>query len=216
MSKEKKAYDMILEIRDCSGKVLDKLPVDKKIFGDDVNKFVIQQAVLMYLANRRQGTASTKTRAYTHGGGRKPWRQKGTGQARAGSIRSPLWRGGGKIFGPHPRDYSYQLSPKVKREALRSSLNVKLLEKNVILVDSIKIEEPKTKNVQDILNKLGVKNKAILVVNTIDQKLTRAANNIAALNLKLAAEVTAYDVMSCEKMIVTKDAFEAIGKRLMK
>ena len=216
MQKVKKEIDTNIQVYNAEGKKLDKLQLDKKIFGTKVNEFVVHDSVLMYLANKRAGTHSTKTRSDVSGGGVKPWRQKGTGRARVSSIRSPLWRGGGVVFGPHPRDYSYKMPKKIKIEALRNSLNAKLQEENLILVEDIKIDQPKTKTMRAILDKLGAKTNSLLVVGVMDKNTELASRNLEAVDLKLASDLNAYDIMSHEKLVMTKDALKQLEKRMQK
>ena len=153
-----------IEIYNIKGKSVGKIELDKDIFNGKVNEPILHQVIRMYEANQRQGTASTKTRSEVSGGGRKPWKQKGTGRARAGTIRSPLWRGGGIVFGPHPRDYSYQVPKSVKRLALISSLNAKLNDKNMIVIDEIKLDKAKTKEIAAALRNLKAEKKPLLVL----------------------------------------------------
>ncbi|MCX5715428.1 MAG: 50S ribosomal protein L4 [Candidatus Omnitrophica bacterium] len=184
--------------------------------GRPVNKAVLYQVVKMYQANLRQGNSSTKTRAAVSGGGRKPWKQKGTGRARAGSIRSPLWKGGGTIFGPHPRDYSYTVPQKMRTEALRSSLNSKYNTDAVTVVESLVVEKPKTKEFIKLL--LGLKidseKKTLFVVDKIDENLRRASRNIKQAGLRRAADLNALDVLNFEKLVVTKPALAVLNEKL--
>lgn len=188
--------------------------LDPMVFNGKVNKAVLYQAVRMYEANRRQGTASTKTRAVVSGGGRKPWKQKGTGRARAGSIRSPLWKGGGVVFGPHPRDYSYTLPQNIRREALRSSLNSKYNEKDLLVLDEIKVDKPKTKEFKKVLDSLKLNEKALFVLDKIDENLKLASRNLKEVTLKRADDLNAMDVLKVKKLVLTKPALAIIEKKL--
>jgi len=183
------------------------------VFDGKVNKAVLYQVVKMYEANKRQGSASTKTRAFVSGGGRKPWKQKGTGRARAGSIRSPLWKGGGVVFGPHPRDYSYTVSLKIRREALRSSLNSKYNENDIVILDELKVEKAKTKEFKKILSALKLEGKVLFVLDKIDDTLRLAARNLRGVELKRADGLNALDVLKFKKLVLTKPALSIVEKR---
>ena len=188
--------------------------LNPNIFDGKVNKAVLYQAVKMYEANERQGSASTKTRAVVSGGGRKPWRQKGTGRARAGSIRSPLWRGGGTIFGPHPRDYSYTLPQRVRCEALRSSINSKYNGNDLLVLDELKVEGRKTKEFKKLLDSLKLNEKTLFVVDKIDENARLASRNLKEVLLKRAEDLNAMDVLKVKKLVLTKPALTVIEKRL--
>jgi large subunit ribosomal protein L4 len=211
---------VILPIYDISGKEVDKLNLDPHVFDGVVNQDAIYQAIVAYRANQRRGLAATKTRGEVSGGGKKPWKQKGTGRARHGSTRSPLWRHGGVTFGPHPRDYSYALPKKIKDLALKSSLNVKIKENNFIILDNILIGQPKTKEAAKIFTNLKLrakdnkKHKTLLLVDKIDGKLRLAFRNINLLNVNLAGNTHAYEVLSSRKIVITKDGLQALVKRL--
>lgn len=189
--------------------------LNPQVFDGKVNKAVLYQAIKMYEANRRQGTASTKTRAFVSGGGRKPWVQKHTGRARAGSIRSPLWKGGGDVFGPHPRDYSYDIGQKLRKEALRSSLNSKYNEKDLVVLDELKIEKPKTKEFKKLADSLKLNEKALFVVDKIDENVKLASRNLKEISVKRAEDINALDVLKSKKLILTKPALAIIEKRLV-
>lgn len=168
----------------------------------------------MYEANQRQGTSSTKTRAVVSGGGRKPWAQKHTGRARAGSIRSPLWKGGGTIFGPHPRDYSYTLPQNIKREALRASINSRYNEDDLVVLNEIHIEKPKTKDFKKFLNSIKLKENALFVLDKIDNNLKLASRNLREIALKRADDLNAMDVLKARKLVMTKSALSILEKKL--
>lgn len=184
------------------------------VFDGKVNKAVLYQAVKMYEANQRQGNASTKTRAVVSGGGRKPWAQKHTGRARAGSIRSPLWKGGGTIFGPHPRDYSYTLPQNIRREALRSSLNSKYNEKDIVVLDEVRVDNPKTKEFKKVLDVNKLNEKALFVLDKIDNNLKLASRNLKKVTLKRADDLNALDVLHTKKLVLTKSALLILEKKL--
>lgn len=210
-----------LPIYNSEGKEVDKIDLDPTVFDGVINHDAIYQTVVNYRANQRKGLASTKTRGEVSGGGRKPWRQKGTGRARVGSIRSPLWRGGGVVFGPHPRDFSYNLSQKIRKLALRSSLNAKLKENNILLLSEIKLDQPKTKEVIKILENLKphlgrADTCALLVADKIENQLRLATNNIGSLEINLAKDINAYQVLKAKKIIITKDGLKQIITRLKK
>jgi large subunit ribosomal protein L4 len=198
------------------GKEVGKFELDKDLFTGDVNKAVLYQAMLMYNANKRRGSASTKTRGDVSGGGKKPFRQKGTGRARAGSTRSPLWRGGGKIFGPHPRDFHYTLPKKVTRLALLSSLNSKINDDQLIGIDSVDIQEPKTKEFQAIVNALKLKGKSLFVMDSIDEKIKRASRNIECVSIKNYKDFNMLDVLKSDTVIMSRPALEKIAERFTK
>ncbi len=183
------------------------------VFGRDGDGSLLHDAVRMQLANRRSGTAATKTRGLISGGGRKPWRQKGTGRARAGSTRSPLWRHGGTIFGPQPRDYSYQIPKKAWRRALCLALSARAREGKVFVVESLALPEPRTKLAKAALEKLGVKH-ALVVLGENDAQFQRAARNLASHKVLLAAGLNVYDVLNYDELVMTEATAREIEKRL--
>jgi len=209
-----------LPIYNTEGKEIDTIKLDSAVFDGTVNTAAIYQAINAFRANQRKGLASTKTRGEVSGGGKKPWRQKGTGRARAGSIRSPLWRHGGVVFGPHPRDFSYVLPAKIKSLALKSSLNAKLKENNLIVVDDLKLGQAKTKEAAKIFSNLKINNNkakascVLLLLDNIDKNLKLALNNLNFLRVNLAKDTHAYEVLSCQKMIITKTGLDELTKRL--
>lgn len=205
-----------IEIYNIKGKSVGKFELDKELFNGEVNEPILYQVIKMYEANQRQGTASTKTRSDVSGGGKKPWKQKGTGRARAGTIRSPLWRGGGIVFGPHPRDYSYQVPKSIKRLALIASLNAKLNDKNIIVIDEIKLEKPKTKEVATLLRNLKAEKKPLLVLEEKNEGVIRASRNIANLLLRDYKALNAYEVLKQQKLVLTQKALAALTKILVK
>ena len=201
-------------ILNSEGKKIEDIELPDTVFGTRVNGDLLHQAVLMYHAGQRQGTASTKERGAVSGGGKKPFRQKGTGRARAGSIRSPLWRKGGVVFGPHPRDFSYTIPQKIKLAALRESINAKYLSKDLLCVDRLTVQSSKTKDFAKILTALQLKEKTLAVLDKSDNDLTRVARNIPFFNLMRAEDVNAYDVLRNKKVLITKAALKNLLKRI--
>lgn len=195
-----------ISVFDMTGKEVSTMELSESVFGIEPNAYVMHQAVVAYLANQRQGTQSTLTRSEVSGGGRKPWRQKGTGNARQGSIRAPQWTHGGIALGPKPRDYSYSLNKKVKRLALKSALSSKVAEKEIIVVDEIKLDEIKTKSIVNMLSALGADKKTLIVMPEIDEKIIRSANNIANVKTTLVNTLNVYDILNCNHFVVAKDA----------
>jgi len=184
-----------------------KVDLPKKLFDGPVRIDLIHEAVKNYLANQRQGNASTKTKGLVMGGGKKPWRQKGTGRARAGSIRSPLWRGGGTVFGPLTRDYSYKLPKKVKRKALYAAFTSKLQNESIIVINEVVINEPKTRLVKKFLETMQLDNKRVLlVVDKRDRNLELASRNLYLVKVAKASDLNVYDLLYYEKMILTMKA----------
>lgn len=198
------------------GRLVKEIDLDGRVFDGEVNKILLHQVMVMYSQNKRSGSASTKTRKDVRGGGRKPWRQKGTGRARAGSIRSPIWRGGGVVFGPHPRDYSYSLPKRMKRQALTSALNSKVETKELVVIEAIALEEPKTKKLVSILSKLKALEKPLIVLNDLDPKVLQASRNLPGASIRTAQDFNAYDVMRHRKLIIEKVALEGLVSRIWK
>lgn len=186
------------------------------LFGQKVNTDVIHQAVVMYQACLRQGNASTKERADVSGGGKKPFKQKGGGRARAGSSRSPLWHGGGVTFGPHPRDFSYTIPKKIKKAALRESLNAKFQDNNILCIDDIKESFSKTKEFVQVLKDLNVDCKVLALLDGSDESIVRVTRNIRFFQLMRAQDVNAYDILRYKKLLVTKTALNQILDRINK
>lgn len=191
---------------DMSGAQIGEVELNDSIFGIEPNEAVLYDFVKMQMANKRVGTSSVKTRAEVSGGGRKPFRQKGTGRARAGSIRSPLWRGGGIVFGPQPRDYSYRLPRKVRRLALKSALSSKVKNDSIIVVDALTFEAPKTKLMIETLQKLKAGKKALVVTADGDQNVVKSARNIPGVKPIRADFVNVYDLLHYDTLLLTKDA----------
>ncbi|TEB13544.1 50S ribosomal protein L4 [Pelotomaculum sp. FP] len=188
-----------------SGEQVGELALSEEIFGAEVNESVLHDAVVAQLASRRLGTHDTKTRGEVSGGGRKPWRQKGTGRARAGTTRSPIWRSGGIVFGPHPRDYSYSLPKKVRRLALKSALSAKVNDGDILVLDSLTLEVPKTKDMVKILGALKVDD-ALLVTAVKDEAVEKSARNIPNIKPLVANGLNVYDLLAYDKLVITKDA----------
>jgi large subunit ribosomal protein L4 len=190
-----------------------ELEVAGAVFGRDGNPSLLHDAVRMQLANRRSGTAATKTRGLISGAGRKPWRQKGTGRARAGSIRSPLWRHGGTIFGPQPRDYSYKIPRRAWRTAICIAISERARDGKLVIVESLKLGAPKTKAAKAVLDKLGLKH-ALIVIGDGDEAFVRAARNLAAHKVLRAAGLNVYDLLNYDELLMTTETARAIEKRL--
>ena len=213
--KDSAGKEFSINIFDMNGKKVSTFTPDKELFTGEVNKAVLYQAIVMYNAKKRQGNAATKTRGDVSGGGKKPFKQKGTGQARAGSTRSPLWRHGGTIFGPHPRDYAYSIPKAIKRLAFLSSINSKLNDNKIIGLDAMIISEPKTKNVVALLSALKVgSGKTLLVLDSIDPNVMRASNNIANLQVRNYKDVSTIDVLTSNNVVMSKGALEKLPERL--
>lgn len=190
-----------------------EIEVAGAVFGRTGDKSILYEAVKMQMANRRSGTASTKTRGFISGGGKKPWRQKGTGRARAGSIRSPIWRHGGTIFGPQPRDYSYKMPKKAWRQALSLAISDRALNGKLVVVESLELAEPKTKQAQAALTALGL-NHALIVFGEDDGNFYRAARNLAAHKMLALAGLNVYDVLNYDELLMTAKTAKAIEARL--
>jgi large subunit ribosomal protein L4 len=198
---------------DLKGKEVERFQLDKELFTGKVNKGALYQAVLMYNAAKRQGNASTKTRGDVSGGGKKPFKQKGTGQARAGSTRSPLWRHGGSIFGPHPRLYRYDIPKKLKRLAFLSSINSKLNENKLIGLSDVKVAEPKTKAFNAILEALKLSGKSLFVVERMDVNVQRASRNLGKVQVLNYKDFNTMDVLGCDNLVVSKVALQKLHER---
>ena len=192
------------------GKEVDSIELNDSIFGVEVNEHLVHMAVLQQLANNRQGTQKAKTRSEVSGGGRKPWRQKGTGHARQGSTRAPQWTGGGVVFAPVPRDYSFKLNKKEKRAALKSVLTDKVQSNKLIVVDELKFDDIKTKNFAKVLENLKVTNKALVVLNDNDEKVVLSARNIPTVKTALTNTINVYDIVNAQTLVLTKEAVKTI------
>ena len=197
-------------VYDMSGKQVGEIELSAAVFGIEPNQAVVHDVVKNHLANCRQGTQSALTRAEVSGGGRKPWRQKGTGRARQGSTRAPQWTHGGIVFAPKPRDYSYTLNKKVKRLALKSALSAKAAEGNVVVIDSIKMEAPKTKDFAKFLNAVEAQKKPLVVTAEADQNVVKSGRNIEGCEVTFANLLNVYDVVNANKLVVDQAALAKI------
>ena len=208
----------IVDVYSLSGKKVDKLKLNPGIFNAEIRKPLLHQVIIMYRANQRQGNASTKTRANVRGGGKKPWRQKGTGRARVGSIRSPLWRGGGVVFGPHPRDFRYSLPKKIRRLAIASSLSAKTSDKEIIVIEKDpEFKQPKTRDMAKVLTMLKTYNKRnLFICSNKNENLVRSCRNIKNLTVKACEDFNAYDVLSNARILFSRETHDDIVKRLKK
>lgn len=197
-------------VLDMAGKEVGKIELAESVFGIEPNKAVMLDMVKNYLANQRQGTQSALTRAEVSGGGRKPWRQKGTGHARQGSTRAPQWRHGGIVFAPKPRDYSYSLNKKVKRLAMKSALSAKVAESDMIVLDAITLNEYKTKTIAAMLKAVGSEKKTLIVLPELNEKVIASAANIPGVKTAMVNTLNVYDILNTDKFIVVKDAVAQI------
>jgi large subunit ribosomal protein L4 len=197
------------------GQKVDSIKLNEKVFDGKVNKPLLHDAVKMYLANKRLGAASTKSRSDVAGGSKKPWRQKGTGRARAGTIRSPLFRGGGVVFGPKSKDYSYAMPKKAKKVALISAINAKINNDNLVIIEDINLDSIKTKDFAQIFKKLKIEKKKVLVViDKLQKNTVMSARNIKNIYVRAVDSFNAYDVLLAEKLVITKEALNKINKRV--
>ncbi|MCR4432189.1 MAG: 50S ribosomal protein L4 [Tepidanaerobacteraceae bacterium] len=192
------------------GEQVGEVELSDDVFGVEVRPDIMHRAVVNYLANQRQGTASTLTRGEVAGGGRKPWRQKGTGRARHGSIRSPLWRKGGIVFGPKPRSYNFTLPKKLKRYALKSALSSKVVDNELIILDSLNMEAPKTKIMAEILKNIKADKKALIVLPDKDENVEKSARNLPGVKTTSVNTLNVYDVLNHNNLIITKEAVEKV------
>ncbi len=199
-----------VKVFDMAGSAVSETELKDEIFGIEPNVSVMHAVVINYLANQRQGTQSTLTRTEVSGGGRKPWRQKGTGHARQGSIRAPQWTHGGVAIGPKPRSYRYTLNKKVRRLAMKSALSTKVQEGNLIVLDTLKMDEFKTKTIKNMLNALGVEKKALIVTAEAEPKVYRSANNIPGVKTATVGTLNVYDILNGGKFIAPKNAIAKI------
>ncbi|MBU5678127.1 50S ribosomal protein L4 [Alkaliphilus sp. MSJ-5] len=197
-------------IYNVSGQQVSEIELNDSVFGVEVNEHAMYEVVKNQLANKRQGTQSAKTRAEVRGGGRKPWKQKGTGRARVGSIRSPLWVGGGTVFAPKPRDYSYTIPKKVRRLAMKSALTSKVNSNEIIVLDELSLETPKTKEMVNILKNLNVDKKALIVMSEKSEAVIKSAQNIPGVQTALVNTINVYDILKYDKFIITKDAVQKV------
>lgn len=201
-----------IDIKDKNSKSVGKLTLPDNVFSVSAKDGVIHNAVVNYLANQRQGTHATKTKGLVSGGGKKPWKQKHTGRARSGSSRSPLWRGGGTIFGPQPRDYSYELPRKAKRLAVRALLSSKLSDGEMVVIDGFSIEQPKTQEMASILKGLELEGKSTLIVlHDYDKNVMLSARNIPGVTVRKFSDMNSYDVAKHSRLLMTRKAVEMLS-----
>ena len=201
---------MLTKVYDMSGKVVGEIELSEAVFGIEANQSVVHDVVKNHLANCRQGTQSALTRAEVSGGGRKPWRQKGTGRARQGSTRAPQWTHGGIVFAPKPRDYSYTLNKKTRRLALKSALSAKAAAEAIVVIDEIKMDAPKTKEFAAFLNAVGVTGKALVVTAEANANVVKSGRNIPGCEITFANLINVYDVVNAGKLVVDKAALAKI------
>jgi large subunit ribosomal protein L4 len=198
-----------VSVYNMEGKIVGSMELNDDIFGVEINEHLVHLAVVQQLANKRQGTQSAKTRAEVSGGGRKPWRQKGTGHARQGSTRSPQWKGGGVVFAPKPRDYSFKLNRKEKRLALKSALTSRVAAQKIYVLDELNLSEVKTKKMAAVLDSLNV-NKALVVLGEKNDNVTLSARNIPSVRTALPNTINVYDILKYDTVVLTKDAVAKI------
>ena len=198
-----------VSVYNMKGKEVGKMDLNDAVFGVKINEHLVHMAVVQMLANKRQGTQKAKTRSEVSGGGRKPWRQKGTGHARQGSTRAPQWKGGGVVFAPVPREYSFKLNKKEKRAALKSVLTSRVQENKLIVLDELKLDEIKTKKFKEVMDNLKVE-KAMVVIGEQDQNLICSAKNLPAISMAVADSINVYDILKGDTLVLTKDAVAKI------
>ncbi len=198
-----------VSVYNMEGKEVGKMDLNDAVFGAPINEHLVHMAVVQALANKRQGTQKAKTRSEVSGGGRKPWRQKGTGHARQGSIRAPQWKGGGVVFAPVPRDYSFKMNKKEKRAALKSVLTSRVQENKLIVLDELKFDEIKTKSFKKVMDNLKVE-KAIVVIGEKNENIFLSARNLPMISTVVADSINVYDILKGDKVVITKDAVAKI------
>ena len=199
-----------IDVYNIEGKKVSNIELADSVFGIEPNEKIVHSVLVNYMANQRQGTSNTKTRAEVSGGGRKPWKQKGTGRARQGSIRSPQWFKGGIALGPKPRDYSYRVNKKERRLAIRSVLSSKVLENNLVVVDAMNFDAIKTKNMVSALNNLKVEGKTLIVLPEKNENVQKSARNIEGVKTSLVNTINVYDLLKYNKLILTVDAVKSL------
>jgi large subunit ribosomal protein L4 len=204
-----------LKVKDTSGNEVETLAVDDALFGRRVNRQLLRDVVVMYEANKRRGTASTKTRSEIAGSGKKPWRQKGTGRARSGTAKSPLWRKGGVTFGPRPRDYCYSMPKQMLRKALASALLAKMKRSEIHVLEGLVFEKPATKEMAGILSNLGLKGSVAIVVGPSDKNVHLSARNIPKVAVRRSSDVNARDILIAKNVLMTKEAFGVLRERVL-
>lgn len=206
----------VVKVVNCENQPAGEVTLSDKVFGAKVNRHLLWEAVQSHLANKRRGTASTKTRAEVSGGGAKPWRQKGTGRARAGSNRSPLWIKGGVTFGPRPRDYTWEMPKKMRRQALRSVFSAKVADNEMVVLDELKLTEIKTKVMAGLLKNLKLDGKTTLVMDKRDEKIRLSSRNLADLQILNPENINTYDLVNCDHLLLTREAITRIEEQLCK
>ncbi|MDR1253945.1 MAG: 50S ribosomal protein L4 [Oscillospiraceae bacterium] len=199
-----------LAMLNMEGDQVGEIDLSDSVFGIKPNKFVLHELVVNYLANKRQGTQSAKTRAEVAGGGRKPWRQKGTGRARQGSTRAPQWRHGGVVFAPKPRNYGYTVNKKARRLAMKSAFSSKVLDNNMIILDKIDVNEYSTRKIVNMLKNINVEKKALIVLPEYNDKIVKSVNNIPEVKTSSVNILNVYDLLNAEKLVVVRDAVNII------
>lgn len=199
-----------LDIMNVSGQKVDEIELNENVFGAEINEHILYEAVKNYLANQRQGTQSAKTRSEVRGGGRKPWKQKGTGRARAGSTRQPNWVGGGVVFAPKPRDYSYKIPKKMKRAAMKSVLTSKVALNELIILDELMLEVPKTKEMISILANLKAGSKPIIITEDMNANIIKSSANIQGVQTTYVGRMNIYEILNSNSCIITKEAAKKI------
>ncbi len=204
----------VIKVKNMQGAEVEELTLNEQIFGIEPNKAVMHEAVVNYLAGLRRGTSRTKSRGEVRGGGRKPWRQKGTGRARAGTSRSPLWRGGAIIFGPKPRDYSYRINKKKVSLAMRSALSDKVSEEAMVVVDQLSFDAPKTKDMIKVLEALNTGKKTLVVLPEVDEAVVKSARNIPGVTPVTVGELNTYEILNHSSIVLTKDAVAKVEEVL--
>ena len=203
-----------IKVKNMQGAEVEAIVLNDDVFGIEPNKAVMHEVVVNYLAGLRRGTSRTKSRGEVRGGGRKPWRQKGTGRARAGTSRSPLWRGGAIIFGPKPRDYSYRVNKKKVALAMRSALSDKVMENALTVVDALAFDAPKTKDMVKVLEALGAEKKTLVVLPELDENVVKSARNIADVTPVTVSELNTYELINNNNVIITKEAVAKVEEVL--
>lgn len=204
----------VLDIYDIEKNKVSQVELSDSVFGAEVNEAAIYEVVRMQMAAKRQGTASTKERSFVSGGGKKPWRQKGTGRARSGSTRSPIWRGGGIVFGPHPRDFSFSVPKKVKKAALKSALSLKCRDQKIIVLNGFPMEEIKTKKFKEVLDRFGLKS-ALFVLDGANDNLERSSRNIQDVKMMRSEGINVYDLIRYEHLVLLEPSAKNIEGALL-
>lgn len=204
---------MKIEVFDPKGKKIEEISLSKKVFGQKVNEDLLAQYVHVYRTNKRQGTVATKTRAQVSGGGKKPWRQKGTGRARHGSIRSPIWVHGGVAHGPKPRPWSLSMPKKMRKAAMVNALSAKYQSGNLKIVDQISFDKPSTKKMNEIVKKLGLEGNTLIVLNNSDENFVKSVRNLPRLRSASSQNLNVYDVLNCSNLVLLKDSLKSLEEK---